>query len=110
MKTLLSKTARMNTAVAAIAVAVSVAGFAAADANAGNLRGERPSQPPQTVGGYAVNQGGGSGPGPVARDPEHCNNVASCNLLIAYCIGHDGTWTGRGSDPQGRPSAGTCTY
>ena len=52
-------------------------------------------------------QSGGSSP---ARADEHCNNVASCNIMIAYCTSTGGTFHVEGDGPEGQPSKGTCKY
>jgi hypothetical protein len=51
-----------------------------------------------------------SGGGSSAQDPEHCNNVSSCNTMIAYCAATGGDFEVRGSGPEGRPSNGTCSW
>ena len=51
-----------------------------------------------------------SGGSSTARADEHCNNVASCNIMIAYCISTGGEFQVDGNDPEGKPNKGTCKY
>ncbi len=87
------------------AAAFALSALIATQASAGQLRTERPSQTPT---GFAATPttGGGSS----AQVPEHCNNVSSCNTMIAYCAATGGDFDVSGSDGIGRPNHGTCSW
>jgi hypothetical protein len=94
------KISASKAALAAFALAsISALGAAEAASFKSGTGGERP-------GGYAA-QGGGQSKGHV----ETCNNIASCNLMIAYCESHGGSFDPTGTPgPQGEPKTGKCTY
>lgn len=84
-------------------LALSMSAFAGA-ASAAQLKARVPAPPPHQLGLAAP---GGQAEGHV----EKCNNKSSCNLLIAYCVGHGGEWEETGTPgPNGEPQKGKCTY
>ncbi len=87
-------------------LALSMSAFAGTGAaSAAQIKGRVPTPPPHQLGLKAP--GGGQAEGHV----EKCNNISSCNLLIAYCIGHGGDWEETGTPgPMGEPQKGKCTY
>lgn len=86
-------------------LALSMSAFAGA-ASAAQLKARVPAPPPHQLGLKAA-PGGGQAEGHV----ETCNNKASCNLMISYCISNGGDWQETGTPtPQGEPQKGKCTY
>lgn len=86
-------------------LALSMSAVAGA-ASAAQLKSRLPAPPPQQL-GLKAPSGGGQTQGHV----ETCNNKASCNLMISYCISHGGDWQETGvPTPQGEPQKGKCTY
>ena len=85
------------------AIALALTTSFATEVSAQQLRSN--ARVPQTL-GLTTNSGGGN----TAQVDEHCNNVASCNIMIAYCIGNGGDFEVEGSSGTGQPSKGTCHY
>ena len=82
-------------------------GAVATLASAQQFRSQDRTPPPPVVGGFKAKGSDGSTKGHV----ETCNNAASCNLMISYCISHGGDWQETGiPTPEGRPQKGKCTY
>lgn len=48
-------------------------------------------------------------PDGTAKIETTCTGVQSCNDFIALCAASGGEFEGTAHDPEGRPSAGTCT-
>jgi hypothetical protein len=48
-------------------------------------------------------------PDGTAKIETSCTGVQSCNDFIALCAASGGDFEGTAHDPEGRPSAGTCT-
>jgi hypothetical protein len=91
----------------AAAFAIAVSSFFAAGASAAQFRTDS-----QRQGASSFAATPATGGGVVRRDPESCNNVASCNVMIAYCAATGGDFDvdPSGDDPEGRPGKGTCTW
>ena len=90
----------------ALVALVALSAFGSA-ASAAQFKARTSTPPPRAL-GFKAAPGGGQSKGHV----ETCNNAASCNLMIAYCIGHGGDWqeTPGTAGPQGEPTKGKCTY
>jgi hypothetical protein len=97
---------RISKSAFAAAVLVAASSIFAAQASAAQFRAERQTPPPPTTFGFAANSGG-SGTTAIV---ETCNNAASCNLMISYCISHGGDWNETGHNGRGQPTSGSCTY
>lgn len=89
-------------------MAIATAGLMVTEASAGKFKKLQRTTPPSSLGLTA-----NPGRGPMAAVKEHCNNAASCNLMIAYCIGNGGDFEVdpvNGTGAGGKPVKGTCTY
>ena len=87
---------------AAVTMLAAMAAFGSAEA--GNLKNSTPKSRP---GAFAANPAGGQAEG----HTETCNNAASCNLMISYCISNGGDWEETGTPGAGgKPQKGKCTY
>ncbi len=94
-----------STIAIATSLVIAAASFFVTEASAGKFRQLQKTPPPSGFGLTTI-----PNRGPLAREPEHCNNAASCNIMIAYCIGNGGDFEVNGSGAGGRPTKGTCTY
>ena len=89
----------------ALVTLVALSAFAGT-ASAAQFKTRTLTPPPPALGLKAAPGGGQS-----HAHVETCNNIASCNLMIAYCIGHGGKWKETGTPgPNGEPTQGKCTY